>query len=104
MTNIRTVLAENMKTRRKNLGISQADLAEKINTAPNYISKIEAERQFPSISMLEKIALALNCDTIDLFSTQILNKKKLEKIEINFKNSINTLISKYFEEMKKEIE
>ena len=41
MTNIRTVLAENMKTRRKNLGISQSDLAERINTAPNYISKIE---------------------------------------------------------------
>lgn len=104
MTNIRTVLAENMKTRRKNLGISQADLAEKINTAPNYISKIEAERQFPSVSMLEKIALALNCDTIDLFSTQILNKRKIEKIEINLKNNINSIISKYFEEIKIETE
>jgi len=104
MTNIRTVLAENMKSRRKILGISQAELAEKINTAPNYISKIEAERQFPSVSMLEKIALALNCDTIDLFSTQILNKRKIEKIEINLKNNINNIISKYFEEIKIETE
>ena len=104
MTNIRTVLAENMKSRRKILRISQAELAEKINTAPNYISKIEAERQFPSVTMLEKIAIALNCYTIDLFSTQAIKKRKIEKIEINFKNSINTLISKYFEEMKKEIE
>ena len=104
MTNIRTVLAENMKTRRKNLGISQSDLAERINTAPNYISKIEAERQFPSVSMLEKIAIALDCDTVDLFSTQAIKKRKIEKIEINFKNSINTLISKYFEEIKMETE
>ena len=104
MTNIRTVLAENMKTRRKNLGISQADLAEKINTAPNYISKIEAERQFPSVTMLEKIAIALNCDTIDLFSTQILNKRKLDKIELNLKSSINALISQCFREITKETE
>lgn len=104
MTNIRTVLAENMKSRRKNLGISQSELAEKINTAPNYISKIEAERQFPSVSMLEKIALALNCDTIDLFSTQILNKRKIDTIEIKLKNNINNIISKYFEEIKIETE
>ena len=104
MTNIRTVLAENMKSRRKILGISQAKLAEKINTAPNYISKIEAERQFPSVTMLEKIAIALNCDTIDLFSTQILNKRKLDKIELNLKSSINALISQCFREITKETE
>ena len=104
MTNIRTVLAENMKSRRKILGISQAELAEKINTAPNYISKIEAERQFPSVTMLEKIAIALNCDTIDLFSTQILNKRKLDKIELNLKSSINALISQCFREITKETE
>ena len=42
MTNIRTVLAVNMKARRKELKLSQAELAEKIGTSPNYISKIYA--------------------------------------------------------------
>ena len=75
MTNIRAVLASNMKARRKELHISQADLAERIGASPNYISKIEAEKQFPSVQMLEHIALALSCDTVDLFSTK--NKRQL---------------------------
>ncbi|MCH5283905.1 MAG: helix-turn-helix transcriptional regulator [Treponema sp.] len=74
MTNIRTVLSYNMKTRRKALGLSQIDLAEKTGSAANYISKIEAERQFPSVEMIEKLAEALQIDTVDLFS--LANQKK----------------------------
>ena len=70
MRNIRTVLAFNMKARRKELNLSQADLAEKIGTSPNYISKIEAERQFPSVQMIEQLANALNFDSLDLFSKE----------------------------------
>jgi len=42
-------------------------LAEKVNTATNYISAIEAGRRFPSVEMLKKIALALEIDTPRLF-------------------------------------
>jgi len=69
MTDIRLVLAENMKKYRKILGISQEKLAERMNTAPNYIAMIEVGRKFPSAGMLERIALALNVDTPELFTT-----------------------------------
>ena len=68
MTNLRHILSENLKRLRKQNKISQNQLAERINSAANYISKIESEKQFPSIEMLEKIAEALSCDTLDLFS------------------------------------
>jgi transcriptional regulator with XRE-family HTH domain len=42
-------------------------LAEKVNTATNYISAIEAGRRFPSVEMLKRIALALEIDTPKLF-------------------------------------
>lgn len=74
MTNIRTVLSYNMKSRRKELGLSQIELAEKIGSASNYISKIEAERQFPSVEMIEKLAEALQMDTVELFALS--NQKK----------------------------
>lgn len=74
MTNIRTVLSYNMKFRRKELGLSQIDLAEKTGSAANYISKIEAERQFPSVEMIEKLAEALQMDTVELFALS--NQKK----------------------------
>jgi transcriptional regulator with XRE-family HTH domain len=68
MTDIRAVLASNMKRQRKKLEISQAKLAERIDTAPNYIAMIETRKQFPSPEMIGKIAFALDVDSIDLFS------------------------------------
>jgi len=51
MTNLRQVLAINMRERRHTLGLSQAKLAEKVNTAPTYIAMIELEKKFPSVEM-----------------------------------------------------
>ena len=51
MTDLRKLLSENIKSLRKSLDLSQAELAEKAGTAPNYISKIETQKQFPSVEM-----------------------------------------------------
>jgi len=68
MTDLRKILASNMKIYRKNLGFSQANLAEKAKVTDNYIALIETEKRFPSVKMLEQIAEALQKDTLDLFS------------------------------------
>ena len=99
MTNIRTVLAFNMKARRKELNLSQADLAEKIGTSPNYISKIEAERQFPSVQMIEQLANALNFDSLDLFSKEKIEKKKLDYVKDDLLKKTESLIISSFEKI-----
>ena len=96
MTDIRKVLAENMKNRRKVLNLSQAELAEKIGTAPNYISKIESKKQFPSVQMIESIALALDIDTVDLFSLKIQKTQSLEEVQENLLKKMNTLVKSAF--------
>ena len=96
MTNIRAVLSFNMKERRKKLELSRAQLAEIIDTSPNYISKIEAEKQFPSVQMIEQLALALNCDTLDLFSIEGMNKQNISIMEEKLCQEINILINKAF--------
>jgi len=68
MTSLRSVLAFNMKVQRQILGISQAKLAEKVNTSTHYIGMIESERKFPTPEMLERIAAALEIDAPILFS------------------------------------
>ena len=100
MTNIRAVLAMNINARRKKLKISQAELAEKIDTSPNYISKIETEKQFPSVQMIEQLATALECDTVDLFSTKMIEETRIDLIQSNLLKSINSLVNKSFEELK----
>jgi transcriptional regulator with XRE-family HTH domain len=80
MTNLRQVLALNMKEKRSVLGLTQAKLAEKINTAPTYIAMIELEKKFPSVEMLERIASALLMDTIELFSVKSLPEDSLKNL------------------------
>ena len=96
MINIRTVLAVNMKARRKELNLSQAELAEKIGTSPNYISKIEAEKQFPSVQMIEQLAGALQCDSVDLFSIEKMKEDNLKVVQEKLCKEINLLVKKSF--------
>jgi transcriptional regulator with XRE-family HTH domain len=67
-----------MKEKRHALDLSQARLAEKINTAPTYIAMIELEKKFPSVDMLEKIAAALEIDAPELFSVGAYRRIRLK--------------------------
>jgi transcriptional regulator with XRE-family HTH domain len=71
MAYLRTLLAMNMKAYRSLRGLSQSKLAEKVDTAPNYIAMIESGRKFPSDKMLERIAAALGIDASALFSAHV---------------------------------
>ena len=99
MTNIRTVLSYNMKFRRKELGLSQIDLAEKTVSAANYISKIEAERQFPSVEMIEKLAEALQMDTIELFSVSNQKKEHIVREKASLMQRISNKIDMFIEQI-----
>ncbi|MCR5698753.1 MAG: helix-turn-helix transcriptional regulator [Treponemataceae bacterium] len=89
-----------MKARRKDLNISQATLAEKIGTSPNYISKIEAEKQFPSVQMIENLANALECDSVDLFSIKKMKNDSLDSIQETLRNEIDDLVREKFKLIK----
>jgi transcriptional regulator with XRE-family HTH domain len=84
MTDIRLVLGKNIKIHRKICDFSQSKLAERVNTATNYISAIEAGRRFPSVEILEKIAVALGIDTPELFSMEQI-KLEMTKNELEVK-------------------
>ncbi|MDR2588937.1 MAG: helix-turn-helix domain-containing protein [Spirochaetales bacterium] len=71
MTNIRDVLAFNLKRFRQARGWSQAFLAEKTETSTNYIGMLENSVKFPSSEMIQKLSCALGIDPTDLFSRQL---------------------------------
>ena len=80
MTNLRSLLANNIKKRRKTLGISQSVLAEKVGTSNHYIGQIEQCKKFPSSEMLERIATALEMDSPELFSTQVFTDEAIKYV------------------------
>ena len=75
MTRLRTILAENIRTFRSEMGLSQLKLAALVDTAPNYIAMIEAGKRFPTDTMIERIASALRREPFELFSIAPIQKQ-----------------------------
>lgn len=55
---------EKLKARRKALNLTQANLAVQVGTTQNTIWRLENGRLKPSLELLKRISIALNC-TID---------------------------------------
>jgi transcriptional regulator with XRE-family HTH domain len=79
---LRDVFIQNLRDYRKERGISQALLAEKCKTSTSYIGQIEIGNRFPSLEMIEKMAVALQikpyllfCNTDENAEDQIARKK-----------------------------
>jgi len=103
MTNIRDVLSKNMKAYRNVMGLSQAKLAEKVNTSTHYIGMIETKKNFPSPEMLERIAAALRIDTIDLFSTEKTLPQIMKTYRQEALKDVRGLVGQFIDERLKEI-
>jgi transcriptional regulator with XRE-family HTH domain len=90
-----------MKEKRLVLGISQAKLAEKVNTSTHYIGMIENEKKFPTPEMLERIAAALEIDAPNLFSIRnypITSDGSIGKLQEQVIDDVIQVISKRFNE------
>jgi transcriptional regulator with XRE-family HTH domain len=103
MTDLRKLLAQNIKNYRKIRGFSQEMLAEKAGTSTTHIGMIETSKKYPSPQMLEKIAGALGIDTPELFTTQTVTfmtdfNKSIERlyqdISVDFRQFEKTVIEK----------
>ena len=107
MTNLRELLAQNIKKYRKIRGFSQENLAEKAKTSTTHIGMIEIGKKFPSVELLERIADSLGIDVPELFTTKTVvfmpsQNKSIERLhqEImdevdDFKKNIAEKISSY---------
>ena len=104
MTSLKKLIAFNMKEQRRILGISQAALAERINTSTHYIAMIELERKTPSLVMLERIALALEIDPPELFTVKKLPTVSLNNLQKSVLVDIENAVAKVINERINEVE
>jgi len=101
MTDVRILLARNMKHFREILGISQMGLAEKIGCSPTLVGKIETMKRFPSADSLNRIAEALKIAPADLFadagnSEAIKSITSQQKRKSQLKMKVNKAIDELF--------
>jgi transcriptional regulator with XRE-family HTH domain len=60
-----------LRRKRRELGLSQEDLADDAGISANYLAKLETEKREPGLKVLAKLADALNVSTDELFSVLI---------------------------------
>jgi transcriptional regulator with XRE-family HTH domain len=104
MTDIRDLLAQNIKKYRSALGLSQAKLAEKVDTSTNYIGLLEIKRKFPSPEMMERLASALGIDTTELFHKELISKEAIKTYRKAAIEDIQEVISQVIEEKLKDLD
>ena len=59
-----------MRERRKSLGLTQEQLADKSGLSANYIAKLEMEKRIPSASALVSLSEALQVKVAELLSEE----------------------------------
>jgi transcriptional regulator with XRE-family HTH domain len=64
------ILSKHMRERRKSLGLTQEQLADKSGLSPNYIAKLEMEKRIPSVSALVSLSEALEVKVSELIAEE----------------------------------
>jgi transcriptional regulator with XRE-family HTH domain len=96
---IRRILAQNIKTRREYLGLSQEKLAEASNMSVQTINTIEGCRMWVSDKTVTRLAKALDIEVFQLFVPYQANKSELKasptaalfEFRQKLKNAVNNL-------------
>ena len=84
-------MAENIKEKRRNIGLTQEKLAEKAGMSLQYLALLELARKFPSGDMLERLANALDIETYELLAIAPSPNSELEILRNDIIYEVKTL-------------
>ena len=94
---IREILAANLKENRRNLGMTQEELAEKANVSTHYIAMIETCKKYPKPVMLEHIAKTLEIEPYKLFSVKSDPNEPLERLHKKIISDMRQIVTEAVE-------
>jgi transcriptional regulator with XRE-family HTH domain len=101
---IQELFITNLKAYRKLRSLSQTQLADLCDSSTGYMGEIESGKRFPSVSMIERIAGALEIESWNLFKNEpvsLSGSNKSIKLAPTQKNEImkmaNSALSKILE-------
>lgn len=107
MSNIQTILGNNIRQLRLQKGWSQIFLADKLEVSDSFISVIESGRRGISLSLVEDIAIAFNVPIPFLFTdhdaqnSDSANPIHIAKLESELKEGITAYLADFFAKKKK---
>ena len=93
MTNLREIFAYNLKAKRQNYGITQAQLAEKVGVSTHHIAMIEIARHCPTLDLVERIANSLDIEIYELFTVKPTPESAIEQLKKEILHEIKETVS-----------
>lgn len=97
-SDIRDLFAHNLKKTRKSHGLSQAELAEKIDRSITFISELEQGKKGFSLFTLAKLCSAMNIEPAVLFFPKDYSpaeNKDISNVFSDFKDVLHSMELKY---------
>lgn len=73
-------LAKIIRTRRLNMGLSQEELAEKIDKSTSFIGQVERGECFPKFETLQALVACLGIDANELFTDKPITRDDLSEL------------------------
>ena len=95
---IRKIFGENVKYYRKKAGLSQEQLAEKLEVSPNHLSVIETGGKFVTYKLLEKMV-----SIFDIMPAALFYVSGTASNDDTIQNKINSIIKTELDSTYKEI-
>ena len=80
MSTLREIFAHNLKKHRKNGGLSQEKLAERVSVSTHHIAMMEIGRSYPAMELVERIANALDIEIHELFMNPQALPKEMDRL------------------------
>ena len=93
MTNVKEILAQNLKENRRRLGITQPELAERAGMSTQYLAMIEIARKFPTADILERLSAALGINPHELFSVAVSPERAMEQLQQKVVKNIEQVVA-----------
>jgi len=97
MTNVKEILAQNLKENRRKLGITQPELAERAGMSTQYLAMIEIARKFPTADILERLSAALGINPHELFSVSVSPERAIEELQQKVVKNIDQVVAEAVE-------
>jgi transcriptional regulator with XRE-family HTH domain len=103
MTDIRVILANNIKEHRRKYGFSQDRLAEIANISSQYLATVETCRKFPTPEVLDRLAGALGIETYELFTVAPTPHNELQYLRNDIISAVVEAVKQSFAEESKKL-
>ena len=94
-----SIFVQNLRKHRRKCGLTQAQLAEKVNVSTHHIGMIELSRNNPTLELVERIANALNINTYELFLDPLSSNVEFERLRQEIKDDMKQLLEETLEKV-----